>query len=188
MTMSRSFYVDSLILNQPPSSERDHPRTPPSMHHRNGEPKALRCYQTHTDTVPTCPICVRDQAQATCGRLPGMPPTSGVTVFKSPLNLPPHSTSGHRVLPARPYLDSYRDHHLHPASLGLPPPHGLSQHTPPTSHSSYRPTIDPRRLQYLPMGKFKTIALMYFKLRIKSVVTNRSPTKTNLFGINAKHS
>ena len=151
--MSRSFYVDSLILNQPPSNERDHPRTPPSMHHRASEPKALRCYQTHTDTIPTCPICVRDQAQATCGRLPGMPPTSGVTVFKSPLNLPSHTTGGHRVLPTRPYIDSCRDHHLHPSALGLPTPHSLSQHTPPTSHSAYRPTIDPRRLQYLPMGK-----------------------------------
>ncbi|XP_038057153.1 GS homeobox 1-like [Patiria miniata] len=159
--MSRSFYVDSLILNQPPSSEREHPRTPPSMHLRtNGEPKSLRCYQTHhTDTIPTCPICVRDQSQATCvGRLPGMPPptSAAVAVFKSPLaSLAPshHSPSEHhRMLPTRSYLESCRDHHLHPSSLGLPPPHSMSQHTPPSSHTSYRPTIDPRRLQYLPMA------------------------------------
>ncbi|XP_041463911.1 GS homeobox 2-like [Lytechinus variegatus] len=174
--MSRSFYVDSLILNRTPpltpTNGTDHPRTPVSIHHHSRsspdtKPSSISCFRPHTDPLsPSCPLCVRDHvAAATHPCHPRLPPltTSLPSIFKSPLPLPgPHPASGHHPHhhhhhhhsnATRSFLEAYQEAHLRQGSLPLSPAR-LSPHQTPVSshHETFRSSADPRRIHFLPVG------------------------------------
>ena len=174
LKMSRSFYVDSLILNRPTPTtiDRNHTalvasRVASSLQSaKNG----LSCFSHHHDALDSCSLCVRDHHTPTsCStRLPPLPPTSIFNTTKVAIPIP-HSTSSHHhpgavTPPHRSILDHHipaertgcRDHHLRTSPVGLATTHVTRHGTPPSppSHLQYRSSIDPRRLSpYLPVGK-----------------------------------
>ncbi|XP_072171325.1 GS homeobox 1-like [Diadema setosum] len=178
--MSRSFYVDSLILNRtPPLSQTngsEHPRPPVAIHHParqspDTKSSSLSCFRPHTDSLSSCPLCVRDHVAAAhpCHtRLPPLSANSLPTLFKSPLPLPgPHPTSGHphhhhhhhhhHSSATRSFLEAYQEAHLRQGSLPLSPARLSPHHTPVSSHHEpFRPASDPRRIHFLPVGSDRT--------------------------------
>ena len=177
--MSRSFYVDSLILNRSPplpQTNGDHARPAVSIHHharRSPDTKSttIPCFRPHTDALSSCPLCVRDHVAATAHPCqPRLPPltTTLPSLFKSPIPLPGahHSSSHHPHHPhhhhhhhhhtasTRSLLEAYQEAQLRQGSLPLSPARLSPHHTPVSSHHEpFRPTSDPRRIHFLPVGK-----------------------------------
>ncbi|KAJ8028815.1 GS homeobox 2 [Holothuria leucospilota] len=173
--MSRSFYVDSLILNQPTSkatNNRTSPRAETSLHrHCNSDDsKSLTCFP-HLESLGNCALCVRESTNShSCSILPPFhyqKTTSGLFRTSLPLHGAQSSPltlrhSHHTLSPSpRPFLDL-----CHPenalkrtgAALGITvaPPHLPQRHSPDRSRTPhhlshpYRPVSEQRRLQCLP--------------------------------------
>ncbi|XP_072039638.1 uncharacterized protein [Amphiura filiformis] len=167
LKMSRSFYVDSLILNRPTPTtlDRNHAvvasRVASSL-----QRKGLDCFSSQHG-LDSCTLCVRDLPATTCAsRFSPLPPTSIFSTTPVAIPIPPHSSSSHHhqhhgaVTPPshRSILDRHgdvgcRDHHR-TSPLSLATTHVTRHGTPPSPpHLQYRTSIDPRRLSpYLPMG------------------------------------
>ena len=171
--MSRSFYVESLILNRPTPIDRSHVEAvvASSLHQAK---KRMGCFSPHHhSTVDSCSLCPREQSLTSCAtRLPPLPTSSIFSTLSLPI---PHSTPSlyttavpHGTQTHGPFLDHRRidngsglfkdRHHLvqRTSPVGLTTSHITRDSTPPSppSHLKYRSSMDPRRLSpYLPMGK-----------------------------------
>ncbi|XP_071950426.1 GS homeobox 1-like [Antedon mediterranea] len=133
--LSRSFYVDSLILAKP-SPVMTSSRSPLSF--TPSEPRTVHCFQSHSDLMGTCPLCVRNST--TCGRV--TLPTTTDSAFKSSITAPIVSHPYHQL---NPFLDRCGAHHLHPGILH-PTSHHFSRSSgaaPPQLPCS--PPVDRRR-------------------------------------------
>ncbi|XP_002732050.2 GS homeobox 1-like [Saccoglossus kowalevskii] len=149
--MSRSFYVDSLILNKPSprhAVEGDHHALPMGHHHSHGTDASLvHCtnpYPGKSDSSVNgiCPLCVRAEPITTCSTISPMVTTTA-PIFKPPSSAT--TVMSHSI--TSPYLEHHRDLR-HPA-LGFSP--SLPRHATTTPATAFRFPVDPRRIQCLPM-------------------------------------
>ncbi|XP_033116207.1 GS homeobox 1-like [Anneissia japonica] len=139
--LSRSFYVDSLILTKP-SPVITSSRSP--LGFTPSEPRTVHCFQTHTDLMGSCPLCVRNST--TCGRV--SLPTATDTAFKSTVTAPIVSHPYHHQL--SPFLDRCGAHHIHPSILHSTSHHFTPRSSGPATQLPCSPQVDPRAIHYVP--------------------------------------
>ena len=166
LKMSRSFYVDSLLLNRSVSNttERCYAKVLASTQ-QLGE-KRSDCYSHHHDAFDSCRLCNQDYIPTTSApRLPLLPPSSiyNTTQIAIPISYSSsvshyhHSTgsiSPHRHILDNKRISGYRNHRTiiplgtksHVTRQGTP--------SPPSSHLQYKKSMDGRSLSpNLPYGK-----------------------------------
>lgn len=185
--MSRSFYVDSLILNQPStkqSTNRPSPRTETTLHRHctSEDTKTLSCFP-HLEPLGNCALCVRESTNPhSCSILPPFhyqKATSGLFRTSLPLHgaqsSPLTLRHAHHALspPPRQFLDLCHPENALKRTGGLgivAPPQFSQRHSPERGRSPhhhlthpYRSVTEQRRLQCLTAGKSK---LLCFYTRI----------------------
>nr|BAH96556.1 homeodomain transcription factor [Balanoglossus simodensis] len=171
--MSRSFYVDSLILNKPSprhALEGDHHALPIGHSHSHGAEtsvNSIHCnssYPGKSDTAVNsmCPLCIRGEP-TTCTTINPMVTTT-VSMFKPPSSVV--NVMSHPI--TTPYLDHHRDRH-HP-TLGISP--SLPRQATTTSPAAFRLPVDPRRLQYMPMNVDTNSDNLHSSKRIRTAFTS----------------
>ncbi|XP_077984874.1 GS homeobox 1-like [Glandiceps talaboti] len=171
--MSRSFYVDSLILNKPSprhAVEGDHQTLAIGHNHTHGNEtsvNAIHCntpYPGKPDAVVNnmCPLCIRGEP-TTCSTINPMVTTT-VSMFKPPASVA--NVISHPI--TTPYLEHHRDRH-HPP-LGFSP--SLPRQATNTSPAAFRLPVDPRRLQYMPMNVETNSDNLQSSKRIRTAFTS----------------
>ena len=165
--MSKSFYVDSLLLNRPVTNGTDRNYAKLLASSQQLAKKRLDGFSHHHDNFDACSLCNQDYIPTTSAtRLPLLPPSSiyntthvAVPISYSSSVSPPHLSTEEGISPCRPILDNERivgcrDHRTIP--LGVTTSH-VTRHgtpSPPSSHLQYRNSIDSRRFSpHLPYGK-----------------------------------
>ncbi|XP_070552378.1 GS homeobox 1-like [Ptychodera flava] len=173
--MSRSFYVDSLILNKPSprhALEGDHHALPIGHNHTTHGAEtsvnSLHCNSPYpgskSDTVVNnmCPLCIRGEP-STCSTINNMVTTT-VSMFKPPSSVV--NVMSHPI--TTPYLDHHRDRHH--SALGISP--SLPRQATTTSPAAFRLPVDPRRLQYMPMNVDANSDNLQSSKRIRTAFTS----------------